>query len=111
MPIDPALVGVAVLTAAEAPNFLAGMMPSLFTISAALGAGRSESRKPLMLGMALGNGLALAVAIGAGMATDSVGPVWATLAVLAALDASYLWAMRHPLAPGAFGVADTVGSG
>jgi hypothetical protein len=88
------MLGLAILAAAEVPNFLAGMLPSLMTIRR-FGADDHDVAA-LRQGEVIGSTLALAVGIGASLVADSPWPFAATLLVLAAMLAAYEHAIRNP---------------
>jgi hypothetical protein len=86
--------GFFLLSAAEVPNFLAGMMPSLMTIRR-FNADQKDTAT-LRVGEALGTTLAVAVGVGASLIAHSWWPLVGTIAALAFLVASYEWAIRSP---------------
>lgn len=88
-------LGLAILAAAEVPNFLAGMMPSLMTIRTF--ADDPEQIRALRRGEAVGSALALGVGLGASMVSESPVPFLASGAVLAVLLYEYERAMREPI--------------
>ncbi len=88
-------IGLMLLAAAEVPNFLAGLLPSLFTI-------RTFRRDPdtldaLRRGELIGSALALTVGAGASLVARSPWPLVACGAVLAVLLYEYERAIRAPL--------------
>lgn len=87
-------VGLAVLAAAEVPNFLAGLLPSLMTIQR-FGA-QEEDRAALRRGMIIGSAMSLAVGLGASMVAHDPLPFVATFLVLTGMVAAYENAIRHP---------------
>ncbi len=86
--------GFFLLSAAEVPNFLAGMMPSLMTIRRFNADERDTGT--LRVGEALGTALALAVGVGASLIAHSWWPLVGTMAALVFLIVSYEWAIRSP---------------
>lgn len=92
---EASVVGLAILAAGEVPNFLAGMLPSLFTIQSFSG-GREEARKSFRKGELVGSAMSLAVGLGASLASNSPLPLIATAVVLAGLIGMYEYAMAHP---------------
>lgn len=90
-----AQLGLAILSAAEVPNFLAGMMPSLMTIRTF--ADDPEQLRALRRGEVVGSALSLAVGLGASLIAGSPIPFIASAAVLAVLLYEYEKAMREPI--------------
>lgn len=88
-------LGLAILAAAEVPNFLAGMMPSLMTIRTF--ADDPEQVRALRRGELVGSVLALGVGLGASLIADSPVPLLASGAVLGVLLYEYERAMRDPI--------------
>lgn len=88
-------LGLAILAAAEVPNFLAGMMPSLMTIRTF--ADDPEQIRALRRGELVGSALALGVGLGASLIANSPVPFIASAAVLAVLLYEYEKAMREPI--------------
>ncbi len=86
--------GVTILSMAEVPNFLAGMLPSLMTIRR-FGATK-EDIETLRIGEVLGGILSLSIGLGASIAESTPGPFLGNAAVLAFMLASYEWAIRNP---------------
>lgn len=91
-----AQLGLVILAAAEVPNFLAGMMPSLMTIRTF--ANDPEQRRALRRGEVVGSVLSLSVGAGASLVADSPAPFLACAGVLAVLLYEYERAMRDPIA-------------
>ena len=87
-------IALALLSAAEVPNFLAGLLPSLMTIRR-FGA-EDLDRKALRQGEMLGSVLSITVGAGASLAARSWLPFLATMVVLVVLLAAYESAIRHP---------------
>lgn len=92
------VVGLTLLAATEAPNFLAGMLPSLMTIQR-FGA-EDMDRAALRRGELIGSSLTLAVGAGASLVANSWLPFMACAAVLAIMLYFYEAAIRNPQ-PGA----------
>ncbi len=90
-----AQLGLVILAAAEVPNFLAGMMPSLMTIRTF--ADDPEQMQALRRGEVVGSALSLAVGLGASLVADSPAPLLASAGVLAVLLYEYERAMRDPI--------------
>ena len=87
-----ALAGLAIMAAAEVPNFLAGLLPSTMTIGRF--AADPVDRARLRRSEAVGSGLALAVGVGASLIGQSPLPLLLTLVVLAVLLHEYERAIR-----------------
>lgn len=87
-------IALALLAAAEVPNFMAGLLPSLMTIRR-FGA-EDADRKALRQGEVLGGTLSLVVGVGASLASHSWLPFAATMVVLVVLLFSYETAIRNP---------------
>jgi hypothetical protein len=87
-----AMAGLAIMAAAEVPNFLAGLLPSTMTIGRF--AADPEDRARLRRSEVVGSGLALAVGVGASLIGRSPLPFILTLAVLAVLLYEYERAIR-----------------
>lgn len=88
-------LGLVILSAAEVPNFLAGLLPSLFTI-------RTFSDDPekvaaLRRGELVGGGMALAVGVGASLVAKSWAPAAACAGTLGVLLWEYEKAIRNPI--------------
>lgn len=88
-------LGLVILSASEVPNFLAGMMPSLFTIKTF--AGDPEKVAALRRGEVVGGTMALAVGAGASLVAKSWAPIVACTATLAVLLYEYEKAIREPI--------------
>jgi hypothetical protein len=82
-----AMAGLAIMAAAEVPNFLAGLLPSTMTIGrfAAEPADRARLRRSEVVGSAL----AVSVGIGASLIAESPLPFLLTLVVLCVLIYEY----------------------
>lgn len=93
--MNAAQLGLVILAAAEVPNFLAGMMPSLMTIRTF--ADDPEQKKALRRGEIVGSALSLSVGLGASLVADNPAPFIACSAVLAVLLYEYEKAMREPI--------------
>ncbi|MDA8333322.1 MAG: hypothetical protein M0027_19330 [Candidatus Dormibacteraeota bacterium] len=90
-------VGIAILAAGDAANFLSGACPSYMTIASPFFQEHREGNlKRLRQGEVIGGGLALLVGVGASLAADSALPFWVTAAVTAVLLAGYEWSASHP---------------
>lgn len=113
--MNTAQLGLAILAAAEVPNFLAGMMPSLMTIRTF--ADDPEQIAALRRGEVVGSVLSLAVGLGASLVSESPVPMLASGAVLGVLLYEYEKAMREPITnhrdmrSGAVVAGATVGGG
>lgn len=92
--MSAATIGLALLAAAEVPNFLAGMLPSLMTIQR-FGADDLD-RKALRRGEISGSLLAVAVGGGASIAAHDALPLWATIIVLVVMLMMYEHAIQNP---------------
>lgn len=88
------VVGLTLLAATEAPNFLAGMLPSLMTIGRF--AAEEEDRRRLRHGELIGSALTMTVAAGASLVADSWLPFLAAGGVLAVMLWFYEDAIRNP---------------
>lgn len=93
-PVDTQTVALTLLAAAEVPNFLAGLMPSLMTIQR-FGA-EDIDRDALRRGELAGSALSLLVGGGASLASGSWLPFAGTIVVLGILLALYEHAIRNP---------------
>lgn len=87
-------VGLALLSAAEVPNFLAGMLPSLMTIQR-FGA-EDLDRAALRRGLVAGSVLSLGVGFAASLVAHDALPFFMTGTVLVALIIMYEHAIRNP---------------
>ncbi len=88
-----ALAGLAIMAAAEVPNFLAGLLPSTMTIGRF--AANPEDRAALRRSELVGSGLAVAVGVGASLIGRHPLPLILTLLVLAVLLYEYERAIRR----------------
>lgn len=87
-----ALAGLAIMAAAEVPNFLAGLLPSTMTIGRF--AADPIDRARLRRSEFVGSGLAVAVGVGASLIGRHPLPLLLTLVVLAVLLHEYERAIR-----------------
>jgi hypothetical protein len=87
-------VGLAMLAAAEVPNFLAGLLPSLMTIQR-FGA-EDLDRAALRRGLVAGSALSLGVGVAASLIAHDPLPAAMTGVVLLAMVAMYEHAIRNP---------------
>lgn len=94
-----ALAGLAIMAAAEVPNFLAGLLPSTMTIGRF--AADPIDRMRLRRSEIVGSGLAVAVGIGASLVGGHPLPFFLTMAVLAVLLYEYERAIRSAQKGGA----------
>lgn len=91
--LTPEVVALALLSAGEVPNFLAGALPSFMTIGRF--AAEPEDRDRLVSGMWYGSLLALMVGVGAGVAGGSYWPIVTTVVILAIMLHGYLKHMNN----------------
>ena len=96
--MTPAQLGLVILSASEVPNFLAGMMPSLFTIRTFAGEKDPEKIAALRRGEVVGTAMALGVGLGASLVADSPAPFLACVATASVLLYEYERAIRTPVA-------------
>ena len=90
-------VGISILAAGDAANFLSGACPSYMTVASPFFQEHREGNlKRLRQGEMVGGGLALMVGIGASLAAGSALPFWVTVGVTAILLAGYEWSAAHP---------------
>jgi hypothetical protein len=97
--MTPQLAGLTLLAASEVPNFLAGLAPSLFTLShrgGKSGEHLAEARASMRRAYVVGGGLSLAVGAGASLVGDSWWPFGVTVAVFVILVAQYEHALNNP---------------
>lgn len=92
---SPEELGLVILAVSEVPNFLAGVLPSLFTI-------RTFSDDPekvtaLRHGELVGGAMSLAVGAGASLVSRSVVPLLACAATLGVFLWQYEQAIRNPI--------------
>ena len=94
--MTPQQLGLVLLSASEVPNFMAGLLPSLFTI----GTFSDDPEKVALLrrGELVGSALSLAVGVGASLVAKSWAPAIACGATLAVLLYEYERAIRNPIA-------------
>lgn len=92
---DLQMVGLVILAAAEVPNFLAGLLPSLFTIRTF--SDDPEKLAALRRGELVGSTLALGLGFGTSLVAKSPWPFIACLAVNAILLYEYENAIRNPI--------------
>jgi hypothetical protein len=88
-------LGLAILAASEVPNFLAGLLPSLFTIRTF--SDDPEKVRALRHGELVGGAMALTVGAGASLVTRSWLPLLACGATLGVLIYQYEKAIRNPI--------------
>jgi hypothetical protein len=88
-----ALAGLAIMAAAEVPNFLAGLLPSTMTIGRF--AAEPVDRMRLRRSEIVGSGLAISVGVGASLIGQSPLPFVLTMGVLAVLLYEYERAIRQ----------------
>lgn len=93
--MTPEQLGLMILAASEVPNFLAGMLPSLFTIKTF--SDDPEKVKALRQGEVIGGAMALAVGAGASLVSRSWAPLVACGTVLGAMIYAYESAIRNPI--------------
>lgn len=87
-----AVAGLAIMAAAEVPNFLAGMLPSTMTIGRF--AAEPEDRMRLRRGELVGGALGVSVGVAASLIGGSPVPFILTLTVLVILIYEYERAIR-----------------
>lgn len=87
-------IGLTLLAAAEVPNFLAGMLPSLMTIQR-FGADDID-RAALRRGEILGSVLSLSIGMAASLLAEDALPFAATAIVLVVMLGAYEHAIRNP---------------
>lgn len=95
---DLARLGLAVMAAAEVPNFLAGLLPSLMTIGRF--AAEPRDRAKLRRGEVVGSALSLAIGVGASLIANDPLPFVMTAGVLLILLWEYERAIAEAQAPG-----------
>lgn len=93
--MTPQQLGLVILAASEVPNFLAGMLPSLFTIQT-FNDDPAKIRS-LRRGEIIGGLMALAVGFGASLVSKSWAPFVACLVILAVMIGAYEHAIRTPI--------------
>lgn len=87
-----AIAGLAIMAAAEVPNFLAGMLPSTMTIGRF--AAEPEDRMRLRRGELVGGALGVSVGVAASLIAGSPVPFILTMTVLVILIYEYERAIR-----------------
>jgi len=92
--LDTPTIGLAMLSAAEVPNFLAGLLPSLMTINRF--AAGEEDRIALRRGEVFGSILSVGIGVGATVASGSWWPLAGTLIVLGILLFLYESGIQNP---------------
>jgi hypothetical protein len=96
---DAETMGVVALTMGDAAAFFSAYNPSIMTAGAFRRKGGSEaelSKRDLYRGASVGTGLAVLVAAGGSMVTESWWPVAGTLGVIAIQWAVLWWTVEHP---------------
>lgn len=93
--MNPQQLGLVILAASEVPNFLAGMLPSLFTIQTFND--DPQKVKALRRGEVIGGVMALTVGLGASLVAKSWAPFVACAVILAAMVLAYEHAIRTPI--------------
>lgn len=89
--------GLAIQVAANVPNNLAGLAPSLITIRRVAGSPDSkDDMRALRQAEFIGTAVSLASAIGASLLVKSTMPIWWTGAMLVIYLTTYEHAARHP---------------
>lgn len=96
--MDAEQLGLTILAASEVPNFLAGMLPSLFTIQTF--SDDPEKVKALRRGELIGGAMALTVGAGAALVAGNWAPFVACAVILAAMIGAYEHAIRNPIRGG-----------
>lgn len=97
-PIPAAVGGITLLTMGDVAAFMSAFCPSIFTVRTF----RSDEQKAgstatdIYIGMAIAGTLAVMVAFGAGMASDSYWPIVGAVATQGAIVAAYTWALQNP---------------
>ena len=89
-------LGLVILAVSEVPNFLAGVLPSLFTIRTF--SDDPEKVRALRHGELVGGAMSLAVGAGASLVSRSVMPFAACGVTLAVFLYQYESAIRNPIA-------------
>lgn len=96
--MSPEQLGLVILAASEVPNFMAGLLPSLFTIQTF--SDDPAKVKALRRGELVGGAMALGVGAGASLVADSWVPLIACTVILGVLLFEYERAIRNPIAGG-----------
>lgn len=89
-------LGLVILAVSEVPNFLAGVLPSLFTIRTF--SDDPEKVRALRHGELVGGAMSLAVGAGASLVSRSTVPFAACAVTLAVFLYQYESAIRNPIA-------------
>lgn len=90
-------LGLTLLAADSVPNFLAGMMPSLFTIRTFAGQRDPDKMAALRRGELVGSAMALTAGLGASLVADSPAPFLACAGYLAWILYEYERAIATPI--------------
>lgn len=93
--MNPEQLGLVILSVSEVPNFLAGVLPSLFTIRTF--SDDPEKVKALRHGELVGGAMSLAVGAGASLVSGSKVPFLACAATLAIFLYQYEQAIANPI--------------
>jgi len=93
--MSPEQLGLVILAVSEVPNFLAGVLPSLFTIRTF--SDDPEKVKALRHGELVGGLMSLAVGAGASLVSRSAVPFVACTATLAVFLYQYESAIANPI--------------
>jgi hypothetical protein len=93
--MTPQQLGLVILSVSEVPNFLAGVLPSLFTIRTF--SDDPEKVKALRHGELVGGAMSLAVGAGASLVSQSAVPFVACAATLGIFLWQYENAIRNPI--------------
>jgi hypothetical protein len=93
--MTPQELGLVILAVSEVPNFLAGVLPSLFTIRTF--SDDPEKVRALRHGELVGGAMSLAVGAGASLVSASPVPFLACGATLAVFLWQYESAIRNPI--------------
>ncbi len=93
--MNPQQLGLVILAASEVPNFMAGLLPSLFTIQTF--SDDPAKVKALRRGELVGGTLALSVGLGASLVAESWAPFWVCAGTLGVLLYEYERAIRNPI--------------
>jgi hypothetical protein len=93
--MSPAQLGLVILAVSEVPNFLAGVLPSLFTIRTF--SDDPEKVKALRHGELVGGVMSLTVGAGASLVSGSAVPFVACAGTLAIFLYQYEHAIANPI--------------
>lgn len=93
--MSPQQLGLVILAASEVPNFMAGLLPSLFTIQTF--SDDPAKVKALRRGEIVGGALALGVGVGASLVAESPWPFVACAVIFGVLIYEYERAIRNPI--------------